>query len=87
VNCSDGASDTLFGGAGTVDYIIGGAYNDTIEGNEGMDLVLGDHAEVHFFQSSHKLKYVTTIDPECTPGDDFISLGNGDDMVSISSYE
>lgn len=64
------------------DYIVGGSFDDTIEGNEGMDLVFGDHASIDFFEESHKLKFATTMDTGCARGDDLIKLGSGDDIVS-----
>jgi len=82
LNCSDGAPDRLYGGSGVVDYIVGGAYNDYIEGNEGMDLVFGDHAKIDLFALSHKVRHAETIDFGCTGGDDTIYLGAADDIVS-----
>jgi len=82
LNCTDGAPDRLYGGPGAADYIIGGAYNDYIEGNDGMDLVFGDHAKIDLFPTSHKLLYAQTVDFECTGGDDTIYLGSADDIVS-----
>ena len=82
ISCLNGWNDQLFGGPGTVDFIFGGGYNDTIEGNEGMDLVFGDHASVSFFEESHKLLYAKTTDTSCRGGYDFIQLGDGDDLVS-----
>ncbi len=52
IDCSHGANDTLSGGSGIVDYIVGGAYSDSLHGDEGMDLVFGDHAEIHFFAAA-----------------------------------
>jgi hypothetical protein len=86
INCSDGGADTITGGSGIVNYIVGGGYNDHIEGNDGMDLVFGDHAHVDLFDESHKLKYATTTDAGCTGGDDTITLGEGDDIVSADQY-
>jgi Ca2+-binding RTX toxin-like protein len=86
INCSDGGADTLTGGSGVVDYIVGGGYNDHIEGNDGMDLVFGDHARIDLFVESHKLKYATTTNTGCTGGDDTITLGEGDDIVSADQY-
>jgi len=82
LNCSDGDADRLYGGPGVVDYIVGGAYNDYIEGNDGMDLVFGDHAKIDLFPASHKLQYAQTTDFGCTGGDDTIYLGAADDIVS-----
>jgi len=81
INCSDGAEDHLVGGSGSVDYIVGGALNDLINGEDGMDLVFGDHARIELYPTSHKLKYAETIEPGCTGGEDDITLGPGDDMV------
>jgi len=83
IHCSDGAADQLYGGPGEVDYIIGGAYDDYIEGNEGMDLVFGDHARIELFEASHKLKYSQSTDFGCTGANDTIILGPGDDMVGL----
>jgi Ca2+-binding RTX toxin-like protein len=86
INCSDGGNDNLYGGSGVVDFMIGGAYNDTIKGNDGMDLVFGDHAQINLFELSHKLRYAKTASPGCSGGDDLIVLGAGDDLVSIDQY-
>jgi Ca2+-binding RTX toxin-like protein len=84
-NCFDGGDDILTGGSGDVDYLIGGTANDTISGNDGSDLVFGDHARITLYgDQSHKLLFATTIDAECSGGDDFIELGDGDDIVSHS---
>lgn len=82
INCGDGGPDTLLGGSGLADYIVGGSFDDTIEGNEGMDLAFGDHAGIDFFEESHKLKFATTMETGCTRGKDSIKLGSGDDIVS-----
>lgn len=82
INCSDGGSDVLSGGSGDVDYIIGGGFDDVIDGNSGMDLVFGDHALIKMHELSHRLDYATTIDPDCSVGADIIRLGEGDDIVS-----
>ena len=67
------------GGAGSVDYLIGGGFNDTIEGNDGMDLVFGDHAFLTFYEDeSHRLRYARTINHSCSGGFDTIDLGSGD---------
>lgn len=75
--------DILSGGPGEVDYIIGGGFDDVIDGNAGMDLVFGDHALIKMHELSHKLNYATTIDPGCSKGADLIQLGDGDDIVSF----
>lgn len=65
-----------------VDYIIGGSYDDTLEGNEGIDLVFGDHGLIHLSKDDpYKLIYATTADAYCTPGSDNITLGDGDDLA------
>lgn len=81
-----GGNDYLEGGSGAVDYIVGGGYNDTIEGNDGMDLVFGDHARIDFYVQSHQLRYATTIETACTGGDDYIDLGEGDDIGFGGAY-
>jgi Ca2+-binding RTX toxin-like protein len=83
----DGGDDTLFGGGGSVDYLIGGAYNDTIYGEGGPDLAFGDHAEITLNEiESHKLVYAETIQAECTGGDDLLIMGDGDDIVFGGAY-
>lgn len=78
VNCSLGGSDLIYGGK-DVDYIVGGTANDALHGNEGMDLVFGDHARIACSNTlSHKLQYATTTDHDCAGGDDTIFLGDGD---------
>jgi len=87
IDCIEGGDDTLYGGNGTVDYIIGGAYNDTIQGNDGMDLVFGDHALIKLYENeSHKLLFAQTILEYCAGGDDNITLGLGDDMAFGGAY-
>ena len=96
MNCSlggsDGGNDSLHGGDGDVDYIVGGSLNDTIYGDEknstnvaNSDVVFGDYAEIMFYGNvSHKLEMAVTIDGDCSiDGNDIISLGPGDDMVSL----
>ena len=78
IYCQDGGADYLYGGSGDVDYIIGGGFNDYVEGNEGMDLVFGDHAFILLNSTMpFKLEYAQTIYPNCTPGNDNITLGPG----------
>ena len=78
-SCELSGKDTLYGRAGLVDYLIGGGFDDTIEGNDGMDLVFGDHAYLTFYNhESHKLKFATTTNHSCSGGDDLIDLGSGD---------
>jgi Ca2+-binding RTX toxin-like protein len=79
ISCCLGGNDKIYGGAGDVDYLIGGGFNDTIEGNDGMDLVFGDHAFLTFYETeSHRLRYATTTNHSCSGGDDTINLGAGD---------
>lgn len=62
-----------------MDYLIGGGFKDTIEGQNGMDLAFGDHAKLAFYEAeSHKLRFATTTNPSCAGGDDTINLGAGD---------
>ena len=69
-------------GDGIVDYLIGGAYADELHGQDGMDLVFGDHASISLYSDeTHKLHYATTIEASCTPGADTIYLGAGDDIA------
>mmetsp|Transcript_18680 Transcript_18680/g.28384 ORF Transcript_18680/g.28384 Transcript_18680/m.28384 type:complete len:741 (-) Transcript_18680:1050-3272(-) len=78
----DGGDDRLFGGAGEVDYLIGGSYNDVIDGENGPDLVFGDHAEIVLDATiAYKLVYAETIMAQCTGGNDNITLGDGDDIA------
>ena len=93
INCSLGGSDSLHGGDGDVDYIIGGSLNDTIYGDDNnstnignSDVVFGDHAEILFNgHESHILEQVATIDGNCSSGgNDIISMGPGDDLVSFA---
>ena len=82
INCSFGGNDELFGGPGEVDYIIGGSFDDLIDGGDGMDLAFGDHASITLSVSvSHMLKHAITTDANCTGGGDNITLGSGDDLV------
>ena len=77
-SCQDGGADHLYGGSGDVDYIIGGSFNDYVEGNEGMDLVFGDHAFILLNSTMpYKLEYAKTIYANCTPDNDNITLGLG----------
>ena len=62
VACVDGGGDHIYAGDGNVDYVIGGAFNDTVEGNGGPDLVFGDHASIELYEGkSYKLRYAKTI--------------------------
>ena len=79
VSCDLGGKDVLYGGSGVVDYLIGGGFNDTIEGQNGMDLVFGDHAHLTFYKAeSHRLRFATTTNHSCSGGYDTIDLGSGD---------
>lgn len=79
IDCANGGDDELYGGDGLVDYLIGGSFNDTIEGQDGMDLAFGDHASLSFYETeSHQLRHATTKDPSCAGGTDYIDLGSGD---------
>ena len=83
----DGGFDSLTAGGGSVDYIIGGAYDDTIYGGDGPDLVFGDHAEIIMHEFiTHKLMYAKTIMVDCTGGDDYLDMGEGDDIAFGGAY-
>ena len=65
-----------------MDYVIGGAFNDTCEGNDGPDLIFGDHASIELYEGEpYKLRYAKTIDANCTGGEDTIRLGDGNDIA------
>ena len=82
IDCHMGGNGVLRGGPGLVDYLVGGSYDDELFGEDGMDLVFGDHASILLYKDqSHRLHNATTKDASCTPGKDRISLGPGDDMV------
>ena len=92
INCNIGGNDTLHGGDGNIDYIVGGTLNDMIyaddinsSNNANSDVVFGDHAEIMFYEDeSHKLHQAITIDGNCSSGgSDIIILGPGDDLVSL----
>ena len=87
-----GGTDTLHGGEGDVDYIVGGSFNDVVYADDSnstnianSDVVFGDHAEILFYEDeSHKLQQAITIDVNCSnDGNDAIILGPGDDLVSL----
>ena len=81
-SCEYGGNDYLYGGNGTVDYIVAGGFDDYVEGNEGKDLVFGDHAFIELDEiTPYMLKYATTTNTNCTPGNDTIYLGSGDDLA------
>ena len=90
INCSLGGDDSLYGGEGAVDYIVGGSLNDKIFADDmlstngsNVDIVFGDHAYIMFYEDeSHRLQEAVTIDVECNGGNDEITLGPGDDLVS-----
>ena len=66
----------------TLVFSIAGAFDDVVEGNEGADLVFGDHGEIKLSEDTpYKLVYATSIDAACTPGIDNITLGDGDDIA------
>lgn len=92
IDCFFGGFDTLIGGPGEVDYIIGGGFADEIWGNsthsddgqdtDGSDLVFGDHAKILLLEEPPlKLIQGETIFANCTGGDDTIILGPGDDVA------
>ncbi|CAB9505197.1 Kringle domain [Seminavis robusta] len=90
IDCEDGGYDTLYGGSGSVDYLVGGGFADTIYGGtaevddaaDGCDLVFGDHAQILLEEEpAFKLISAETTFPECTGGDDYIYLGAGDDIA------
>ncbi|CAB9505193.1 Kringle domain [Seminavis robusta] len=89
LDCEYGGPDTLYGGNGEVDYIIGGGFSDVIYGGtdvldaaDGSDLVFGDHAEIMLEEEpAYKLIRAEITLPECTGGDDSIYLGAGDDIA------
>ena len=92
INCSLGGNDTLHGGDGDIDLIVGGSWNDKIFADDSLstnidssDVVFGDQAEVFFYgDESHRLQNATTADAGCTDGgSDRITLGPGDDLVSL----
>lgn len=61
---------------------VAGGFDDHIEGNEGRDLVFGDHAAIALSEiEPYKLVTAITTDAHCTPGVDNITLGEGDDMA------
>ena len=94
IDCSVGGYDTLHGGEGDVDYIVGGSFDDAIYGDHNAstniansDVVFGDHAEIVFYANeTHKLQHAITIDGNCSGGSDIITLGPGDDLVSLLDY-
>ena len=63
-------------------FSISGGFDDYVEGDDGMDLVFGDHGEIILSKDNpYKLVYATTTDASCTPGADNITLGKGDDLA------
>jgi hypothetical protein len=55
--------------------------SSTVEGNDGPDLVFGDHATILLSnETQFELVSATTLDPFCTPGNDTIYLGQGHDI-------
>jgi len=89
ISCEYSGNDTIFGGDGAVDYIIGGGNDDFIYGNAGPDLVIGDHGNILFYddeefggdETAYKLLFATAIEANCTGGSDYIELGNGNDIA------
>ena len=81
----------MHGEDGNVDYMIGGSLYDTIFADESvstnssnLDTVFGDHAEMVFYwNESHKLQQAVTTDAGCNGGSALITLGPGDDWVSL----
>ena len=50
-----------------------------------MDLVIGDHGYLVFYESdSHRLRYATTTNHSCFGGFDTIDLGPGDVRVFLN---
>ncbi len=85
LGCDHGGNDELYGGEGVVNYIVGGSFNDTIQGSSAMDLVFGDHASINLYADlSHKLQIAETMEAACAGGSDEIYLGAGDDIVSMN---
>ena len=65
-----------------MDYVIAGGYNDTVQGNDGPDLVFGDHGIILLYDDEpYKLNFAITSYPYCTPGIDNITLGHGNDIA------
>ena len=89
-----GGNDTLHGGDGDLDLLVGGSWNDKIFADDSLstnvdssDVVFGDQAELFFYgDESHKLQNATATDAGCFGGGtDIITLGPGDDLVSFYS--
>ena len=78
--CDYGNNDFLYGGDG-VDYIIAGALDDTIDSGNGTDVVFGDHGSIYLSEMfPYKLLSAQTTNSTCEPGNDTITLGEGDDV-------
>ena len=81
IDCEHGGNDTIQGGNGT-NIVIGGAFDDEVDVQDGSDLVLGDHGKVFLYESpAYKLFNVTTTHATCTPGEDRLYLGDGDNIA------
>lgn len=94
IACEDGGDDDIYAGLGLVDYVVGGAFSDTIWGNsstsngtDGIDVVFGDMALIEFSDPGESgvlpftLSYASTINASCANGPDFIYLSDGDDLA------
>lgn len=92
IDCEEGGDDVIYAGLGMVDYVIGGAFSDTIWGNsstangtDGIDVVFGDHALIEFANPGESepftLLKASTIYASCTNGPDYIYLSDGDDLA------
>ena len=87
LGCDQGGNDILSGGEGVVNYIVGGSFDDKIQGSGAMDLVFGDHASIILYgDASHKLKIAITVNASCSGGSDEIRLEDGDDIVSAPVF-
>lgn len=60
--------------------------DDYIDGGDGFDLVFGDHATISLGTQPYLLVFASTIEPGCTPGNDTIHLGSGDDIAFGGSF-
>ena len=64
-----------------MDYIIAGAFDDYVDSGNGTDLVFGDHGSIIMSEDfPYKLLSAETTFSTCTPGNDTITLGEGDDI-------
>ncbi len=86
----DGGDDTIYGRAGN-ELIIGGSGADTIDADNGSDLVFGDHAEIHW---STETSWTTIVDGMASArsiivgngGVDTIHGGDDDDILIGGSF-